>query len=190
MKKLLSLALVITLSGCVSIESMNADLDRIDQAWDIENKAAIAQRSHIVNADYATAFKVAEKTVADFNMPIVKSSPDKGFIVTKNEAPTPLTPEQWQQVVTIETPKMKKVGGWMYTIPEDPKGQFVNGKIALEAIGTQTKVSIDYYINVPEYEDMGLKTPKNVAPLAEKLACESFWKQFDKNLSMYELHAQ
>jgi hypothetical protein len=160
---------------------MNAGLAKIDQAWDIDNKAAVAQRRHVVNADYNTTFKAVEKTLADLNMPIVKSSPEKGFITSKNEAPIPLTPEQWKQVREVENPRMKKVS-WMFSIPEDPKGQYVNTKVSIKSAGNQSIIDLDYYINVPKYDDMGLITPKNVAPLAEKLACESFWMTLDKNI--------
>jgi predicted small secreted protein len=183
MNKILLLIAAATLTGCMTVEGMNADLARIDQAWEIDNKAAIAQRQHVVNADYNTAFKVVEKTLTDLGMPIVKSSIEKGFVISKNEAPIPLTKEQWERVREVENPRMSDVAGWMYAIPEDPKGQFVNTKVSIESAGNQSTVSLDYYINVPQYDDMGLITPKNVAPLAEKLACESFWKQLDKNLS-------
>ena len=114
-------------------------------------------------------------------MAIVKSSPEKGFVTSKNEAPTPLTNEQWQQVREVENPRMQNVS-WMFSLPEDPKGQYVNTKVSIKSTGNQSTINLDYYINVPQYDDMGLVTPKNVAPLAEKLACESFWKQLDKNL--------
>jgi hypothetical protein len=188
MEKLSALILILSLSGCVTIEGMNADLLRIDKAWDVENKAAIAQRSHLFNEDYNTSFKVVEQTLFDLRMPIVKSSVEKGFITSKNEAPTPLTLEQWKQVGKIENPKVSDVAGWMYSLPDDPKGQFVNTKVSIEATGNQTKISLDYFINIPEYDDMGLITPKNVPPLAEKLACEVFWKQLNKNFSNVKKH--
>ncbi len=34
------------LSGCMSIEGMNADLARLDHAWELDNKLAIAQRAN------------------------------------------------------------------------------------------------------------------------------------------------
>jgi hypothetical protein len=177
----LSIPLLILLTGCVSIDGLNADLAKIDQIWEVDNRAAIAQRSHIANADYNTTFKAVEQTLSDLHMPIVKSSIEKGFITSKNEAPTPLTIEQWQQVREVENPRMQNVS-WMFSLPEDPKGQYVNTKVSIKSAGNQSTVNLDYYINVPEYDDMGLVTPKNVAPLAEKLACESFWKQLEKNL--------
>ncbi len=183
MKKILVLGLVASLTGCMSIEGMNADLAKIDQVWGGENKLVSAQRVRTVDTDYNTAFKAVEKTLIDLQMPIVKSAPDKGFITAKNEAPKPLTKEQWKQVVDAENPRMHDVAGWMYSLADDPKGQFVNTKVAIESTGNQTKVSLDYFINVPEYDDLGLITPKNVAPLAEKLACEAFWLQLNKNLS-------
>jgi hypothetical protein len=181
-KTIFTFSFIVMLSGCMSIEGMNADLARIDQAWEIDNKAAIAQRRHVVNADYSTTFKAVEKTLSDLDMPIVKSSAEKGLLTSKNEAPTPLTKDQWQQVREIENPRISNVAGWMYSLPEDTKGQFVNTKVSIESSGKQSTVTLDYFINIPEYDDLGLVTPKNVAPLAEKLACEVFWEQLDKNL--------
>jgi hypothetical protein len=181
MKKIIILSLM--LCGCMSIEGMNTDLAKIDQAWEVDNKAAIAQRSHVINTDYNAAFKAVEKTLIDLHMVVVKISTDKGFITSKNEAPAPLTLEQWQQVRAIENPRMSNVAGWMYSLPEDPKGQYVNTKVAIESTGNKSTINLSYYINVPQYDDMGLITPKNVAPLAEKMACEIFWKQLDSNLA-------
>ncbi|MDI1298666.1 hypothetical protein [Methylotenera sp.] len=183
MTKLSVLALMLALTGCMTIEGMNTDLARIDQVWDAENMAAIGQRSHVVNVDYKSTFKAVEQTLADLHMPILKSSIEKGFITSKNEAPTPLTMKQWKQVVELENPRISDVGGWMYSLPDNPEGQFVNTKVAIEASGNQTKITLNYFINIPQYDDMGLITPKNVAPIAEKLACEVFWKQLDKNIS-------
>jgi hypothetical protein len=171
------------LCGCMSIEGMNTDLAKIDQAWEVDNKAAIAQRSHLVNADYKTTFKAVEKTLNDLHMDVVKVSTDKGFIMSKNEAPTPLTIAQWQQVRTVENPRMSNVAGWMYSLAEDPKGQYVNTKVSIQSTENKSTINLSYYINVPKYDDMGLITPKNVAPLAEKMACEIFWKQLDINLA-------
>jgi uncharacterized lipoprotein len=182
MNKILLLIVISTLTGCMTIDGMNADLSKIDQAWEIDNQAAIAQRSHVVNADYNTTFRAVEKTLLDLNMSIAKSSTEKGFITSKNAAPTPLTREQWQLVQEVENPRMQRVAGWMYVLEDDPKDQFVNAKISIKSAGNQSTVNVDYYINAPKYDDMGLITPKNVPPLAEKLACEAFWNQLSKNL--------
>lgn len=184
MRNFYILTICLVFTGCMSVEGINSDLAKIDKVWDVENKSAIAQRTHIVNADYNTTFKAVEKTFTDLDLPVVKSSPEKGFVVGKNEAPKPLTEEQWKQVVEVENPRMHSIAGWMYSLDDNPKGQFVNAKASVESVDNKTKVTLDYYINFPEYEDMGIISPKNVAPLAEKLACQAFWEKLDKNISI------
>jgi predicted small secreted protein len=177
-------SLSMLLSGCMTIEGMNSDMRKIDTAWSLESqKYGAGQLHRLVSADYETTFNAVKKTFTDLQMSIDKVSTEKGFLISKNEAPKPLTITQWNEVRELENPKLSKIAGWMYSIPEHPKGQFVTIKASVKSVDNQSEISLDYFLEIPEYEDMGIIPPKHVAPHAVKLASEMFWKQLEANLA-------
>src|SRR5919106_4570432 len=118
--KLLLLTTSIMVSGCISIRDLNERLMRIDRLWQLEyQRTEDEYRYRIVEAEYPTAFQAVRMAFLDMGLPIKRLSVTEGVIVSENNGPTPLTKEEWLEVVKNEEPRVKELGGWMFTMPED-----------------------------------------------------------------------
>lgn len=178
---LFGVIVIAVLSGCTGM--INDSFRAVDDAWSIENqKRAEHQRNRKFNESYENVFEAVKKTYNYFDMPIDKFSIEKGFILSRNEAPKPLSKAQWESVREIENPKLSKVTS-LITIEEKPKGQFVTIKATVKNDGNQTSVNLSYYLDMPEYEDMGYIPIKEAPPHAIKLMAEMFWAKLGENLA-------
>lgn len=172
---------ILMLSGCTGM--INDSFRAVDNAWSIENQQqAEQQRNRRFNSSYENIFEAVKKTYDDLNMPINKESLEKGYIISRNEAPKPLNRAQWEDVRKVENPKLEKITS-LLSLPEKPEGQFVTIKSTIKRVESQTSVNLEYYLDMPEYEDMGYIPSKEAPPHAIKLMTEMFWKQLDNNLS-------
>jgi len=179
---LVALALITT-SGCVSVSRINEGFRRIDRMWQLEyQKTEDEYRYRVVEADYATTFEAVKKTFLDFGMPIQKASISEGVISAENEAPIPLTQEEWEKVVKVEKSRVKKVGGWMFTLSKNPKKYIVLVKAGLMPANDKTFVVLDYELDCPEYRRQGFEPSKHAPPLAVEIASDKFWKQLTLRL--------
>lgn len=179
---LLGVVVISMLSGCTGM--INDSFRKVDNAWLIENQQqAEKQRSRTFNENYTQVFKAVEMTYNDLNMLITKDSFEKGFVISRNEAPKPLTRTQWEEVRKIENPKLIKITS-LISLAEKPEGQFVIIKSTIKKIGNQTSVELEYYLDMPEYEDMGYIPIKEAPPHAVKLMTEMYWDQLDTNLAL------
>lgn len=172
------------LSGCITINDINENFKKADTAWLLENqKLPEHQLKRTVNAPYEKVFSALKETFFALNMPISKQSIDKGFILSKNKAPNPLSPEQWAEVRGIENPKLSDIS-WMLTIAEEPEDQFVIIKASIKGDGNQSTISLDYYLEAPKLEDMGLIPMNQAPPHAVKIMTEMFWNKFNQKLKI------
>ena len=180
----LLVALVFLLSGCISIEGINEKFRTVDQAWSIENQSNEAeQRYYQANADFGTTYAALRNSFVDLDMPIDKESSVEGFVVSRNEAPHPLSLAQWEEVREIENPKMRELVGSLMSLPKKSVGYFVTIRASIEPAGNQSTVSLDYYLEMPKYEDMGIIPSREAPPHAVTLMSEMFWRQFEYNLA-------
>lgn len=187
---LFSLFLSVVLSGCVSIPEINAGFRRIDHAWQLEyQKTRDLFRYRVIDAPYRAVYTQVKKTFLDLSMPIQKADITKGVIIAENEAPTPLTNEEWKQVAKAENPRLKKLGGWMFSLGDDTKGYIVTVIAGLHTIGSKTIVLLDYKLDMPQYRQMGITPSKFAPPLAVQLGSIKFWKQLESNLNKVNLPA-
>jgi len=185
MKKLLTFSLLtsVLLSGCASIPEINAGFQRIDRTWQLEyQKTEDEYRYRVIEAPLLTTYEQVKKTFLDLGMPIQKSSLKDGIIIAENAAPTPLTQEEWLQIREIEEPRVKEIGGWMFTINKDPSGYIVMVSASLKEIQNKTLVLLNYRLRMPKYESMGMTPSKHAPPLAVQLGSIKFWNQLKQNL--------
>lgn len=184
MKKIISLLISMTfLSGCTSISDINAGFKRVDRAWQLEyQKTEDLYRYRVIDAPMVTTFDQVKKTFLDLGMPIQKSSLSDGYLIAENVAPNPLTKEEWLQVREIEQPRVKEIGGWMFSLNEDPSGYIVVVKASMTATKNKTLVLLDYKLRMPKYERMGMTPSEHAPPLAVQLGSLKFWNALKINL--------
>jgi hypothetical protein len=176
-------AIVFTVTGCASVPEINSSFRRIDRLWQLETqKIEDAFRHRVIDADYSVVFPQVKKTFLDLGMPVQKSSVSEGLILAENEAPHPLTMEEWAQVVKVEGPRVKEIGGWMFNLSANPKGYIVTVAAGLKAVRDKTFVLLDYRLDMPDYRRMGFTTSEHAPPLAVQIGAMKFWTQLDKNL--------
>ena len=183
LKKICVVFAALLIAGCISLESINAKFRDIDAVWLVDNEQFIGEYfPYKVNADFETTYKALKRAFWDLNMPIDKESPEDGYFLSRSEAPTPLSADQWEEVRRIENPRLKEIAGWMITLPKKSEGYFVTVKAMVSSHGESSDVSFDYFMEMPEYEDMGLIPGRQVAPHALKLASELIIAQLDENV--------
>lgn len=186
MKKLSSIMgffFIIVLSGCVSMSDVNNAFRDVDTAWEKENKKQIERLHREVESNYKSTFDALETTFNNLNMPIIKSSIDKGYIMSRTDAPKPLSVLQWAEVRKIENPKLKNIS-WMMTLEENPSGYIITIKAQIFKLENRMNVTLEYYLEMPKYEDMGYIPSNQVPPHSLILMTEMFWDEFDKNLRL------
>src|SRR5919109_559390 len=115
-------------------------------------------------------------------MPIQASSSEKGILLAQNSAPTPLTKEEWLEVVKVETARIKKIGGWALTLNGDPGTYVVTVAAYLKPLKGGTFVLLDYDLDSPKYRAMGLNPTQSPPPLAVKIAANKFWSRLSEKL--------
>jgi len=180
-KILLGLYYILLLTGCTGM--INDSLRAVDTAWEIENQQQPEKLSNrIVNASYEDVFDAVKKTYNDLGMPIEKYSFEKGFIVSRNPVPKPLSKTQWESVREIENPKLKKITS-LITLSEKPEGNFLITNFTLKKLGSQTDVNLSYYLDMQVLADMGYIPIKEAPPHAVKLVSEILWNKLDENLA-------
>ena len=171
------------IAGCISLDSVNAKFRDVDTVWLVDNQQFIGEHfPYNVNADFQTTFDALKQAFWDLNMPIDKESPEDGYFLSRNKAPSPLSAAQWEEVRQVENPRLKEIAGWMMKLPEKSVGYFVTVKAMVKSRGESAEVSFDYYMEMPEYEDMGLIPSKQVAPHALKLVSEMIIAKLDENV--------
>lgn len=181
---LIAIVLTSSVAGCVSIEEVNSSFARIDRAWQLEYQRTEDEfRYRVVEADYETTLRAVRQTYLDLGMPIQVQSGSRGVIVAENAAPTPLTLEEWKEVVRIEGPRAKEIGGWYMEMRDDPKGYFVAVKATLRPMPSGTFVILDYELDNREIRAMGVRPSKHAPPRAVQLGSLKFWAQLEKRLS-------
>ena len=172
------------LTGCVSIGEVNAGMARIDRAWQLEYQQTEDEfRYRVVEADYELVLRAIRQTFLDLGMPIQQSSAVQGIVTVENVAPTPLTTEEWREVVRIEGPKTKEVGGWFMKLQEDPKDYIVTIRATVRPIVGGTLVLLEYQLDNPIFRSMGVQPSKHAPPLAVRLSTRKIWSQLEKRLS-------
>lgn len=173
----------ILLSGCVTTASLNQGFRKIDRVWALEyQKTEDLYRYRVVDAPYEIVYQQVKKTFLDLSMPLVKKDFDNGLLIAENEAPNPLTKEEWLQVREIENPRTKETGGWMFTLPTDPSDYIITVAASLTEVNNKTFILIDYKMSNPKYTDMGLEPSEYAPPLAVQLGSVHFWDTLQGNL--------
>lgn len=184
----IALAVAATLCACVSVTDVNDSFRRIDRLWALEyQRDADEYRYRIVGASPIKTFEAARKTFLALGMPLTQTDLRSGVLVAENNAPAPLTTEEWKLVLQKEAPRVKEVGGWYMVLPENPQDYTVAVRAKLTEIRGATMVVLDYEMDSPKYRAMGFQPAKSAPPQAVQLATLKFWRQLEAELAKEEI---
>ena len=186
-----SLVIVMTLiSGCATVGEINSGFRKIDRMWALEyQKTEDLFRYRVIDAPYDIVYSQVKMTFLDLSMPLIVRDYNKGILIAENEAPKPLTQEEWIKVKKEESPKTKAEAGWLFYLPDDPSGYIVTVKAKLLDKGDKTLVLLDYRMKNPEHEEMGFEPSEYAPPLAVQLGSIKFWNALKQRLTSVSLPA-
>lgn len=187
MRYILSLLSIITLptifTGCVTNSDINSSFRKIDEVWAIDyQKTEDEYRYRVMDCDIQTAMRAMRATLLELRMPITERSYTRDVLVAEAAAPTPLTREQWEQVVKVEAPRVKEIGGWYMKLQKNPSGYMVKVIASFQEHEGKTIVLLDYELDNPKYRSMGF-IPSRYAPAdAVRMGSIKLWEEMEKQL--------
>ncbi len=169
------------MAGCININKINTNFRRIDEAWLLDyQKTEDEYRYRIVAADKYETARALRAAFISLSMPVKEENLERGSITSVVEAPRPLSKEEWKSVAQVETPRMKEIAGWMFTLPDNPKGYFITIIAYFQEIkGVGTIVLLKYRLDNPEYRRLGIEPSECAPPDAVRLGSLKFWRTLD-----------
>ena len=190
-KSMIAWIIVASLSGCVSIADINAAMGRIDREWQLEyQRSGEELRYRVVEAPATTVVKAMRQTFLDLGMPIQSFSVTEAFVLAESAAPTPLSAEEWKEIVRVDGPRAKEIGGWFMKLEDDPKNYIVRVRAtAKESQGGITVVVLEYQLDNPSFRARGIQPARQVPPAAVRLASVKFWIRLEQRLSEAQVPA-
>lgn len=179
----LACMLALLLVGCVSLPEINTALARVDRAWQLDyQRTEDEYRYRVVDTGFDSTFAAVRRTFLDLGMPIQVRSTRRGVLVAENAAPAPLTLAEWSEVVRVEGPRVKEIGGWFMQLSEKPDDYVVTVRATLRPLAGKTLIVLDYLMDNPSFREMGLKPPQHAPPLAVQLGTLKFWSHLERRL--------
>lgn len=171
-------------TGCgPTLLEINGAMRKVDRAWQLDyQKLEDEYRHRVIDSPFPLVFSQVQKTFLDLSLPVQKADPEKGVIVAENNAPNPLTHEEWQRVVVEENPRLKRLTDSMLFLSDDPSPYVVIVIVKMREVEDKTFVLFDYELDSPTYRAMGVVGTKHAPPLAMKIATTKFWDGLEKNL--------
>jgi hypothetical protein len=168
--------LLLFLSGCTSIAELNDRSRRIEREWMLEyQKGEDELRFRVVEAPAIVVYEEMRRTIIDLGLPIVRESFADGVLLAENNAPSPLTKEEWLEVKRKEDPQMKDIGGSLLVLPEDPSNFVITLLAVVKGFGDISVVHLEYELDSPKYRRMGLLLSRKAPPSAVRIASQKFW---------------
>jgi hypothetical protein len=190
-KRLCFYLLLGLLAACttVTLIDVNEGFWLVDRAWQLEYQRTEDEfRYRVIEADLPTTFYAVRRAFIDVGMPVQKESAEARTIICENVAPTPLTPEEWREVVRVEGPKANKIGKGLINLPENPRMYIVTIKATLKSFEDRTLVLLDYTLDSPEIRSRGLVPNRHAPPLAVKIGMDKIWKAVSERLKAMKIN--
>ncbi len=113
MKKLMAMVLLaFSLSGCVSMEQIQSQLNKLDVAYRAENEKLIASMgTRYYKLDKEQAQSAMLLALTNLEMSIESQDAKTGFINARGTMPRPLSKDEFDRAWAIEKPRAKEISG-------------------------------------------------------------------------------
>ncbi len=179
---LLALAM---LPGCATVSDVNHAARKIEIAWLLDyQRNERSHRTRVVDAPSDETFLQVKKTLLDMGLPVIHSNMITGRIKARGIAPAPLSKEEWEIVIKMEDPRVRKLSGGMLWLSPDPSKNYeLTLDVLVRGGSHKSVVVIDYELYAPRYEAMGFRMPKIAPPQAAIMGAEKFWRALTDRLS-------
>ncbi len=183
---ILLVLLLLLVSGCVTTQEKKRAVGSVDLYWQSANDSFMAehgQRHYPVSRTQAYAAILT--TFARMNLIVVNQDPSAGLVLGSAPAPLPLSATEWQQVVTAETPDLRRIVAGEVGYLErhyqlDPVGKDTLVNVFVADMGEGVDVSISFRLQTQQQNGEPVRT--QAPPTAVVLGISKFWRYLDESL--------
>lgn len=184
----LALVLSIAMAGCASDQDKGAAISAVNQAFQADYEAMLADKGvRTYKVRRTDAFVALHATFAKLGMRIADQDPDLGTLTADAAAPRPLNAQEWQQAAAVDLPRMREiarphVGMLAEMIRFEPEGlEIVIHAAVLDADGG-SEVSLTTRMRETAPPRTNMPRREYPPPTGVRLALDKIWRQFEQEL--------
>lgn len=185
MRKIISAmlaALALNLTGCMSMESINAKIAPVGKWYEQEyEESRFSQRYKFTRIDIEMVKREILNAIPQIGMTITGSSND---IVATGNPTTMFTTAECESWKSLDEEKTKQLSSGLIQLTCDAsnKDSIIVATFILKKFSAGTLLVLDYELSNPTFAAYGLTGPKRPPPSASKAGAEKFWNIVEKSL--------
>ena len=183
-----ALALSLVLVGCASDQDKRAAINAVNQAFQADYEAMLADKGvRTYKVRRLDAFVALHATFGKLGMRVTDQDPDIGTLTADAAAPHPLNAQEWQQAAAADLPRMREiarphVGLLAAMIRFEPEGlEIVIHATVLDADGG-SEVSLTTRMRETAPPRTNMPRREYPPPTGVRLALDKIWRQFEQEL--------
>lgn len=183
-----ALALSMALAGCASDQDKGAAIGAVNQAFQADYEAMLADQGvRTYKVRRLDAFVALHATLGKLGMRIADSDPDIGTLTADAPAPRPLNAQEWRQAAAVDLPRMREiarphVGMLAEMIRFEPEGLEIVIHAAVLDAGGGSEVSLTTRMRETAPPRTNMPRREYPPPTAVRLALDKIWRQFEQEL--------
>lgn len=177
MKNFLLIFVTFILSGCMSLEHIQAQLNKLDVVYRSENEKLIAAMgTKYYKLDKEKAHSAMLLTFANLEMSIENQDVKSGYINARGTMPRPLGKEEFDRAWAIEKPRAKELTGLDLSMSGN-SDVIINSFIVERGDDIQINIRFRTKYTGNTY---GIVISDQAPPEAVKIAYPKIWNEFEK----------
>lgn len=178
MKKLMAVVLLaFSLSGCVSMEQIQSQLNKLDVAYRAENEKLIASMgTRYYKLDKEQAQSAMLLALTNLEMSIESQDAKTGFINARGTMPRPLSKDEFDRAWAIEKPRAKEISGLDLSM-SGQSDVIINTFIIQRENDLQINIRFRTKYTGNTY---GLVISDQAPPEAVRIGYPKIWNEFEK----------
>jgi len=177
MKNFLLIFVTFFLSGCMSLEHIQAQLNKLDVVYRSENEKLIsAMGTKYYKLDKEKAHSAMLLTFANLEMSIENQDVKSGYINARGTMPRPLGKEEFDRAWAIEKPRAKEITGLDLSMSGN-SDVIINSFIVERGDDIQINIRFRTKYTGNTY---GIVISDQAPPEAVKIAYPKIWNEFEK----------
>lgn len=178
MKKLIvTILFTFSLSGCVSLDQVQSQLNKLDVAYRLENEKLITSLgTRYYKLDKEQAQSAMLLALANLEMSIESQDSRTGFINARGTMPRPLNKDEFDRAWAIEKPRAKEISGLDLSM-SGQSDVIINTFIIQRDNDLQINIRFRTKYTGNTY---GLIISDQAPPEAVKIGYPKIWNEFEK----------
>lgn len=177
MKKFFVICLAFVLSGCVSMEHIQAQLNKLDVVYRAENEKLISSMgTRYYKIDKEKAHSAMLLAFSNLELSIENQDIKSGYINARGTMPRPLGKEEFDRAWAIEKPRAKEITGFDLTMSGN--SDVIINSFIIER-GDDIQINIRFRTKYTG-NTHGLVISDQAPPEAVKIGYPKIWNEFEK----------